>query len=111
MKLHIFVCGVFITFLLPIQLWAACSGSSPNLTAPTWADVPACQAVAANGDTITVLPGSYTATSRTNISKYVKVIATPGTVTLTDNTCAGACNGTDMITINESPNGSIVFQG
>jgi hypothetical protein len=48
--------------------WAACSGSSPNLTAPTWADVSACYQIANNGDTITVSAGTFTATSGTSLA-------------------------------------------
>src|SRR5215471_6098168 len=75
----------------PIHAWSACSGSSPNLTAPTWDDVASCHWVAADGDTITVAPGSYTVTTPTAITKYVTILA-GGAVTLIDNTCWGSTN-------------------
>ncbi len=83
----------------------ACSGSSPNLTAPTWDDVGIsvdnCHSIASNGDTITVTAGSYIVTTRTDITKYV-IIVPSGTVTLTDN----VTNVDDLITITESTAGS-----
>src|SRR5215467_10736163 len=102
---------LFIVFAVPpIHAWAACSGSSPNLTAPTWDDVASCHSVAANGDTITVAPGTYTVTTSTAITKYVKILA-GGAVTLTDNTCVGSTNcnlviETSMLLITESTAGS-----
>jgi hypothetical protein len=92
---------------------AACTGSSPNLIAPTWADVRACHDLASSGDTITVTAGSYTATANTTITKWVKIVA-GGAVTVTDNTCSGLCfsgPGDSMITITESSAGNTRLQG
>lgn len=91
-------------FAKPVE--AACSGVHPNLTAPTWADVAACHRAASDGDTITVSAGSYTVTTTTSITKYVKIEAS-GTVTLTDNTP----NTSDLIVIAESTHGSTRLQG
>jgi hypothetical protein len=98
------------TALLAQPAHAACSGSSPNLSASTWADVAVCHTLATNGDTITVSSGSYIVTTQTNITKYVKIVA-GGSVTLTDNVCAGACSGSWLITLSESEAGSTVLQG
>ncbi len=100
------------TALLSQPAHAACSGIRPNLTAPTWADVAACHTVASNGDTITVAAGNYTVTTFTTITKYVKIVA-GGTVTLTDNSCNGICQGASesMLSITESAAGSTRFQG
>src|SRR5205809_2563183 len=57
----------------PAAAWAACSGSSPNLIAPTWADVSACYSIANNGDTITVNAGTFTATAITSLGRGVYV--------------------------------------
>src|SRR5689334_6895784 len=75
----------------PTHAWAACSGSSPNLAAPTWDDVASCHSVAANGDTITVAPGTYTVTTTTAITKYVTILG-GGAVALIDNSCVGSTN-------------------
>jgi hypothetical protein len=88
---------------------AACTGSSPNLTAPTFDDITSCHTIAINGDTITVTPGSYTEASTISISKYVKVIGTG--VTVTDSSCPSVCSGPNLITINESTAGSIYITG
>jgi hypothetical protein len=94
-----------VAFLVkPVE--GSCSGVSPNLTAPTWADVAACHRTASNGDTIAVSGGSYTVTTTTSITKYVNIVAS-GTVTLTDNTP----NTSDLIVIAESTLGSTRLQG
>lgn len=67
--------------------WAACSGSSPNLTAASASltDVAACvTAAASSGDTITVPAGSATWTSALTVTKHI-VFTASGTVTLTSN--------------------------
>lgn len=91
------------------SLWAACSGVSPNLSAPTWADVTACHTAATSGDTITVTAGTYTVTAETDITKYVHIVM-GGTVNLTDNSCTGDCT-TSMISISEATAGSTKLQG
>ena len=106
---HIFLILFLLFALLPNRAWAACSGKSPNLTAPTWADVAACHAVASNGDTITVTAGSYTATTPTTITKYLTIVM-GGMVNLTDNTCTGACDAF-LIDIAESTVGNTKLQG
>lgn len=113
LQLFKYLVALFL-FLVPTSVWAACSGSSPNLTAPTWADVAACHTIASAGDTITVTAGSYTVTANTQITKYVKIKAGSPGVTLTDNSCGGSCSGgtTDsMITITESASGHTEFSG
>jgi hypothetical protein len=98
------LCFVLVAAAAPA--WAACSGVSPNLTAPTWADVAACHTAASDGDTITVTAGSYTVTTQTTITKYVKIVA-GGVVTLTDNTP----NTTSLIDITESTAGHTRLDG
>lgn len=99
-----FVLSGMAFFVNPVE--ASCSGVSPNLTAPTWTDVAACHRAASNGDTITVSGGSYTVTTTTSITKYVKIVAS-GMVTLVDNTP----NTSDLIVIAESTRGSTRLQG
>src|SRR5215471_14366223 len=82
---------VIVFAVRPIHARAACSGASPNLTAPTWDDVASCHSIAANGDTITVAPGTYTVTTTTAITKFVTILG-GGAVTLIDNTCVGSTN-------------------
>lgn len=88
----------------------ACSGSSPNLTAATWADVQACHDGGVNGDTITVTAGTYTVSAQTTITKHVKIVA-GGTVNLTDNTCSGNCSTASLLHITESTVGNTKLQG
>jgi hypothetical protein len=83
--------------------WAACSGTSPNLTAPTWADVAACHTAAQTGDTITVSPGTYTVTAATSLNKAV-TLRGPG-VTLNF-----AFNG-NLLQVTESAAGHLRIEG
>jgi len=108
-----FVLSGMAFFVKPVE--ARCSGVSPNLTAPTWADVAACHRAAKNGDTITVAPGTYTVTTTTAITKFVTILG-GGAVTLIDNTCVGSTNcnlliQTSMLLITESTAGSTKFSG
>ncbi len=93
---------ILLLFAIP-RIGLACTVSHPNMAASSWADVATCYTSANDGDTITVAAGSYTVTVATVItSKYVKIVA-GGSVTLTDNICAGICqNITDSL---------IYFQG
>lgn len=59
-------------------------------TAVTWAGVQRCHFLASNGDTISVTAGSYTATSPTVITKYVKIVSN-GTVNIVDSVCPTTC--------------------
>ncbi len=86
--------------------YAACTGTSPNLTAATWADIAACHTAAAQGDKITVSTGSATVSVVTTITKYVRIIC-GGVCTITDNTS----NTADLITITESTEGHSLLQG
>src|SRR5262245_8843544 len=90
--------------------WSACSGTSPNLVAPTWADVAACHTIAQNGDTITVSAGSHVATTPTTITKYVKIVP-GGVVSITDNSCPGLCQqqAEGMLIITANSAGSTLF--
>lgn len=92
----------------------ACTGASPNWTVANWALVQSCHDnLAVNGDTITVLAGSYSVTTPTTISKGIKLIAGAGGVTLTDNTCAGFCpspqGSNSMVIMVENSADSIYF--
>lgn len=98
---------------LLVLLWvgiaqAACSGSSPSLTAPTWDDVAACHTAAANGDTITVSSGSYTVTGTTTLTKFV-VLTASGSVTITDNVAVPDSNS--LLDITESTAGNTKISG
>jgi hypothetical protein len=95
-----------VFLLLSARAYAACSGASPNLTASTWADLAACHAIAAQGDRITVSPGSYIVTTSTSITKNVSIAADGVTVTDNTNGLAG-----EMITFTESTAGSIRLNG
>lgn len=96
---------ILALLLVPSIAIAACSGSGPNLTAPTWNDVSACHTAAVNGDTITVTPGSYTVTTTTTLTKYVRLVGTG--VTLTDN----VANTSNLLAITESTAGSTKVSG
>ena len=102
--------GLVVFFHHPHPARGACTGSSPNWTAQTWADLATCHTNASNGDTITVAAGSYTVTAETDITKYVKIVM-GGSVTLTDTVCASVCSGTYLIWISESTAGSTKLQG
>ncbi len=93
-------------FLSVTSAQAACTGSSPKLTAPTWADVAACHTAASNGDVITVTAGSFTVTTTTTITKHV-YIKCGGVCTLTDNVADVA----DLINITESSAGHTRLEG
>ncbi len=103
-----------LAFLFLARPAFACSGSSPNWTASSWTDIQTCHDGGGfvDGDTITVTSGSYTATTGQflTFSKYFKLVAGGGSVTITDNTCAGACTGgsttENLMTITESTAGS-----
>jgi hypothetical protein len=72
---------------------AACSGSSPNLTATTWADIGACYRAATNGDTLTVTPNTYNVSKQTTLNgrKAVTIEICGSSMNITDNTpVAGA---------------------
>ena len=97
--------AVFVTLLLwAIPASAACTGSSPNLTAPTWNDVAACHSAARDGDKITVTPGSYTVTGQTSITKFVTLVGTGVTLSYNFST-------DHMLAITESTVGSTSVQG
>ena len=102
--------GLVVFFHHPHPARGACTGSSPNWTAQTWADLATCHTNASNGDTITVTAGTYNVTAQTTVTKYVKIIM-GGTVTLTDSICTGACTTTYLIDITESTAGSTKLQG
>ena len=111
------VVGAFILaqLLIATPVWAACQGASPNLTAASanQADVTACLAVAANGDTISVPAGGATWTSAITITKFVKLVAS-GAVTIVDNSPGGdpsAGGGASLISITESAAGNTKIQG
>jgi hypothetical protein len=78
-----------LVFASPV--WAACGGSSPNLTTAdaSIAEINLCMTAAVAGDTITVSDSSETWTGSTPVlfptTKHVTLIAS-GTVTITDNT-------------------------
>jgi hypothetical protein len=105
---------LFLLTLIPVASFGACTGTSPNLTAPTWADLQACHNIAHQGDTITITPGTYIAPigAFTTITKFVKIDATG--VTVIDNTCYGHTNcydwNEDMLAITESPAGNTDFK-
>src|SRR5207249_447447 len=101
--------------LITAPVWAACSGTSPNLMAASanLIDVSDCLAAAVNGGTIAVPAGSATWTSTLKIAKFVKLIAS-GTVTIIDNSAGGDPNaggGPSLITITESTAGNTKIQG
>jgi hypothetical protein len=98
--------ALVLFFGLAKQAEAACQGSAPNWIAPTWMDVVLCQQVAMNGDRITVTSGSYTATARTEITKYLQIVA--ANVTVLDNTPGFT---EDMITFVESAAGNTKLSG
>lgn len=107
------VLRLLLFLLLPVASFAACTGSSPNLAAPTWDDVATCHAIALDGDTITVAAGTYSVTAPTVITKYVKIVA-DGVVILIDNSCPSSCfsdTSQSMLQITESPAGSTTFSG
>lgn len=86
---------------------AACSGSSPSLTAATWADIAACHTAASNGDTITYTGGDVTVTSGpTAFTKHV-VLDLNGAI-ITDNVTGGV--GIEMIQVTESTAGSTTIK-
>lgn len=94
--------------------WAACSGSSPNLTAPTWADVSACYSIAKNGDTITVGAGTFTAASATALTSGVAVtlqgsgvLPAQGAATSGGTTVVVNSTGSAVLGITESTAGNI----
>lgn len=96
---------IVLLLLLASPAWAACLGSSPNLTAATWADVAACHTAASNGDTITYTGGNTTVTSGpTSFTKHV--ILNLSGATITDNVSAGAT----MIAVTESTVGSTTIK-
>lgn len=105
-----------VLLLIPDAASAACSGSSPTLTAATWADIQTCHDGATNGDTITYTGGNTTMSVDANalaITKYVKIIAS-GTPIITDGTSggdAGSGGGPSLITITESTAGSTRLDG
>ena len=91
-----------------------CSGSAPNFTAPDWDNLSTCLGIAGNvGNTITVPSGTYTATTETEVTTYVKIVPGAGGVTIIDNTCSGTCtpDDTTLISFTESSAGSIWFGG
>jgi hypothetical protein len=106
---------ILVQLVIAAPVWAACRGTSPNLTAVSanQTDIRDCLDAAANGDTITVPAGSATWTSTLTITKLVKLVAS-GTVTITDNSAGGdpdGGGGPPLITISESTAGNIRIQG
>ena len=105
--------GLVLTFvILAPGMAAACSGTSPTLTATTWADIQTCHTAASAGDTITYAGGDATVSTTLSITKYVKIVSSGGTIT--DNTKGGdpdAGGGPSLITITESTAGSTRLQG
>ena len=109
MKRLLLLIGASLAVLAPSAYFAplvGCTGSSPNLIAPTLDDLAACHKAASNGDTITVTPGRYTYSgSKIVINKHVTVIGTG--VTITDNTGIER----EIFEITPSRAGSIKFSG
>lgn len=66
---------LLIAFLLCASAFAACSGSSPNLTAASVSltDVSACNTLAISGDTITIPAGSSTWSGDLTITKAIRL--------------------------------------
>src|SRR5688572_14473710 len=67
-------CLVLCLMLFAHSAYADCSGSSPNLTATTWADIESCYASAVDGDKIN-FSGTLTGNSLITLvgSKYVHI--------------------------------------
>lgn len=69
---------IFIALLfLPTITWAACSGSSPNLTAASasYTDVKACTDIAVNGDTVNIPAGTGTGwTAGLTITNAIRIV-------------------------------------
>jgi len=98
---------LFLAALLSYSPPRACSGSSPNLVAATWADVQLCYNAAVDGDTITKSTGTESSSANTVFDgKYVKLIC-GGTCTITDN----SGDATDFLNITESTAGSVRVEG
>ena len=105
MKHSVTLC-LILFFSITSRGFAACSGSSPKRIASAWTDVAACHSAARDGDTITVMPGTYVVDKPTRITKFVRIAAS-GVVTLVDNTP----NQSNLIEIVESTAGSTRLEG
>ncbi len=83
-KLFLIITYIFL-LLAPVNLWAACTGSSPNwTTTPDYASVNTCVGGATAGDTINVTAGDGTETwnSALTITKGIYLLG-PGLANLT----------------------------
>jgi hypothetical protein len=90
--MNIFKKIVILLCFVPYSAYAACIGSSPNLTAasPARADVADCVMKATEGDTISIPAGSATWTSGLAMSKFIRLVgAGAGKTVLTSNWTPG----------------------
>ena len=81
---------IILSLLLPVSLWAACGGSSPNLTTASanYTDVKACTDIATYGDTINIpacADGDCVWNSGITITKDVKIVGAGTSLTYITN--------------------------
>ena len=96
-------------FFIPVNVWAACTGSSPTWTATSnYAAVNSCLSQATVGDTINVDAGTSTWNSTLTITKGIHII---GNGVGSTNINSGASPLIDLVPSNQSLNAEVEIAG